>query len=216
MSKTIRSLSRPFGGWLAAVLILLACQLPARAQVTITSASLSQLQTALSFNSLTSTQVVMCAFNGTITLTGPLIVSGNIVLEAATNFNVTIQGAHGQRIFQVQPSVNFTVENLILSGGDSAGTNGANGLNASNGGNQGVAGASGTPAGNGFGGAIYNLGTNMDINCIFLTNSATGGNGGTGGAGAQGANGNSGNGGTGGSGGIALSAARFSIEARLS
>ncbi|HEX3797701.1 MAG TPA: carboxypeptidase-like regulatory domain-containing protein [Verrucomicrobiae bacterium] len=193
---------------------------PAAAQnpqpVVITRANVNDLQTALGFRGLTTTQLVLCEFNGTIVLNGLQSIAGNIILEAQTNFNVTIQGPTSSRtashMFQVQSNVTFTMENLIISGGVSRGTNGANGGPGVNnsfkvGGN----GTNGTSGGFGFGGAVYNLGTNIVINCIFLTNSATGGNGGNGGGGGSSGVSTGGNGGSGGNGGFASGGAIYNL-----
>jgi hypothetical protein len=69
-------------------------------------------------------------------------------------------------------------------------------------------GSRGGAATDGFGGAIFNLGSLSLINCQFFTNSAVGGNGGDGGAGQDGGT-RGGNGGRGGDGGVGRGAGVF-------
>lgn len=148
----------------------------------------------------------------TIQISNVFQITTDVTIENGTNSTTTITGGGVSPIFKVYPGVTLTVSNLTLSGGHSVGTNGVDGTpgnndtyhNGGNGGN----GGTGLSAS---GGAIYNLGTNIYINCVFLTNSATGGNGGNGGNGGDSFN-QAGNGGNGGNGGTALGGAIYNVN----
>jgi len=207
MSKTFslfsRAAIRPYFRrlmGLTALIMLFAWNLPAQ-NVTINTASFSNLVQALTYSGTNATRTVSCQFNGTITVTSPIFITGNIFLVAPTNFNVTISGSPGVRIFEVINGVTFTVSNLVISAGNSLGTNGVTGTAGANGSPNGFPGSGGSSGGPGLGGAIYNLGTNYAYNCIFLTNTAVGAVGGAGGAGGNGNVGTGGKGGSGGNGG---------------
>jgi hypothetical protein len=137
----------------------------------------------------------------------------------------------GVRLFLVDSGVALTLINLQLINGQSInggavyvhsnaflrattcvfsnnlalGTGGLNGRSAATNtaiATRGHAGGSATPGTNGWGGAVYNLGSATFAECAFLTNSAAGGNGGQGGQGAAGntVGGDGGHGARGGSG----------------
>jgi hypothetical protein len=203
-----RCVTRGWPGLLVALALAFNWPSSALAQtqiLTLGSANFLNLQSDLAYS--TNTRIVICNFNGTIAVTSPLLISGNIILEASTNYSVTLNGTGGLRLFQVQPGVTLTISNLTLSGGNYLGTAGVNATPAV--GNQGAAGVNGTSGGSSMGGAIYNLGTNYLYSCIFLTNSAEGGNAGNGGNGATNRGGVGGNGGSGGNGGLAYGGAIY-------
>ena len=167
-----------------------------QAQQTVTNASLSALRAALAAGGGTIT----LAFNGSISVTTPLQISYDTILDASTN-TVSLLGAGTNSVIIVPAGINFAMSNVTVSGGTfiaRAGTAGTAGENKTNiGGNGGNASDGGIARG----GALQNAGTTRLVNCSFLTNSATGAVGGAGGAGGSGASigGNGGNGGNGGS-----------------
>src|SRR5579872_2939128 len=195
------------------LLPLLCCRLSAQNTVTVPNASFALLQTALAHRGGAETLNVILAFNGTITVTSPLVIATNTILDAPSN-TVTLAGAGGVRLFKVSSNVMFTVKNMTLSGGNSAGASGAIGSTGSSG-VSGNPGGSGGNGGNGLGGAIYNQGTNWVINCLLLTNSVTGGAGGAGGAGGNGSITTGGDGGTGGNGGLGYGGAIYNLGTLL-
>jgi hypothetical protein len=184
---------------------------------------------------------VTFASNGTIMLTSAISVRTNTVLDA-TGYTVTISTTNGSnampvRLFEVEPGVTFTIDNLTLANGrgtnggaiynrgtlvlsdctfSSNGAFGSNGMAGPKGGddpNVGKRGGSGGSGGAGWGGAIYNLGDLAANGCTFTANSATGGKGGNGGNGgnvpADGFQG--GEGGTGGNGAAAFGGAIYNL-----
>ena len=162
--------------------------------------------------------------DGTITLTSTKVITNDLVLDA-TGHNVVISGGNAVQLFSATTSANsIKLFNLTLANGKSTnylsgagvvggaiycghgfyatdctfsnnvaqGTNGAVGINGGNG----TAGEAGSDS---LGGAIYDrFGPIYLTNCVFINNSAIGGQGGLGGK-ATGSNGNGGNGGAGGS-----------------
>jgi hypothetical protein len=98
----------------------------------------------------------------------------------------------------------LALTNCILTNNTATGGNGGNGGNGGAGGGTFEVGGNagdGAPGGLGLGGAVYNLGDLMLIDCTFSANSAIGGAGGAGGTGGTGNNpGMPGNGGVGGNG----------------
>jgi hypothetical protein len=147
--------------------------------------------------------------------------------------NTTLNAGNRTRIFTVAGGGRLEVQNITFTGGRSVsggavfvhanaeavfsncvfsansalgedGTNGVAGDDQPGIGDDGCAGANGT---NGLGGAVFNKGNVVFLNCRFLRNSATGGDGGTGGPGGSGRaqggqGGRGGNGGTGRGGGL--------------
>ena len=158
-----------------------------------------------------------------IVLTNTLTISKSLVLDGGSS-GVTIAGNNLVRLFTVLPGAKLTLYGLTLQSGSSdsggaiyissgssvlmtncilvgnsavetnglAGSAGGGGSIGKNGGN----GTAGLPA---LGGAIYNLGSLTNVDCQYLTNSASGGSGGNGGNGGNGTyqGGNGGNGGAG-------------------
>ena len=190
--------------------ILLAWGFSATAQTTVTlnSASLNQLQQDLVYTNKAVPQTIVCTFNGTINVTTPLFIAGNIILMAPSNYNVTLNGLGSTRIFQVLSNATLTLSNLTISGGANIGTNGSVGTTGANGTKGGV-GGNGTSGAAGYGGALYNQSTTYIYNCTLLTNKAAGGNGGPGGPGGNGSTTSGGNGGIGASGGYATGGAIY-------
>jgi hypothetical protein len=78
-------------------------------------------------------------------------------------------------------SGNLALFNCVLQSNSTVGGNGGTGGTGGNGGFNGGNGGNGGIAGNGLGGAIYNIGTLLLTNCTLSGNTATGGNGGLGG-----------------------------------
>ena len=170
-----------------------------------------------------------------IVLTNTLTISKNLVLDGGSS-GATIAGNNLVRLFAVMPGVKLTLYGLTLQGGssDSGGaiyisyggsvlmtncllignsaveTNGLAGNDASSGGNIGKNGGNGTAGLPGLGGAIYNLGSLTNVDCQFLTNSASGGSGGNGGNGGNGSY-EGGNGGNGGAGAVGYGGAIYNL-----
>ena len=175
-----------------------------RAQTNVLTNANADLQAALDAGG-----TVILNFNGSITAPTTYNIQTDVILETLTN-QVTISGGGTQRLFLVQPGVTFQLQNLTLSGGRRAGTNGPNGAPGANHANdRGGAGGAGGNGGTARGGAIYNMGTTLAINCLFLTNSVAGGNGGAGGTGGASVDNLPGDGGNGGNGGIAFGGAVY-------
>jgi hypothetical protein len=173
-----------------------------------------------------------------ITLTAPIEIVQDTILNAQ-GYSVAIAGGGIGPIFQVDSGITFsnigltisggsntnggayyildgafvTLTNCVVSGNNATALYGVNGIGGvtslENNGGDGKNGSPGWPA---LGGAIYNLGHLVLLNCALTNNSATGGAGGAGGAG-----GNSyapsgysgGNGGSGGAGGAACGGAVY-------
>ena len=120
----------------------------------VTEASEAALRDAMAMGGL-----VVCSFNGTITLSNTIDVTRNVTLDAH-NRSVVISGNNSNRIFIVASGVKFSATNLVF----------ANGLN--------VGQIGGYP---GRGGAIYSDGGTIQlISCTLSSNSVTGGQGSTG------------------------------------
>jgi hypothetical protein len=94
-----------------------------------------------------------CGGAATITVTSTKTISADTTIDGGGL--ITISGGHSAGVFSVNPSVNFTVQNLIIVNGTGAYRN-----------------AFGTGAG-----AIYNEGTMTVTNSTFYHNSAIGGGG---------------------------------------
>ena len=152
-----------------------------------------------------------------------VVIQGDVgvrVFEILTNANVTLIGitiAGGQTNFGgglfIADQGTVTLTNCVLAGNIAMGTNGvdgADGANSSTG--SGGNGRNATAGEAVAGGAIYNLGYPLTLlNCVFETNSATGGTGGNGGNGGSGVF-NAGSGGNGAAGGGAVGAAVYSVS----
>ncbi len=167
-------------------------------------------------NALTAGGTILLHFNGTVTLSTPLVISVDGTIMDATGYTVSISGNNVSQVFQVATNVHFTASSFTIANGKVAAANGANGSNGS--GNQGNGignnGNNGSNGGNGLAGAVKNMGISTWVNCSFLNNSAVGGNGGTGGSGANGINSSAGgNGGNGGGGGSAYGGAIYNLSA---
>jgi hypothetical protein len=103
--------------------------------------------------------------NGTISLSQPLVLSRDVVVDAS-HYAVTISGGGRNQLFAIASGVNVTLRNMTLSGGvaDSGGAISNSGvLSISN------VTFTGNVAGS-MGGAIYNLGTVALTNVIFAGN----------------------------------------------
>ena len=197
----------------ASVCLAVALTLSARraqAQAVITSStSVTSLQNAL-VNGYTN---ISLAFSGTMTTGAPLEIVEDVTIDG-TGFSPVLSGGGTSQIFIVDPGINFRLINVTLSGGNNTGALGTAGTTGGNGGNTGGNGGSGTAGTNAFGGAVYNQGNSVFINCLFLTNAATGGAGGAGGAGGNGNN-TGGAGGNGGNGGIGQGGAIYNLGTLL-
>jgi fibronectin-binding autotransporter adhesin len=136
---------------------------------------------------------VTFATSGTITLSAVLAITNNTSIDGA-GYSVTLSGSNATEVFLVYTNVQSTLNNLTIANGltnqgagmyNAGGTvsmsnvvfsgNQAVGMNGSNSGNSDPYGAPGQAA---YGGAIYNLGSLILVNCRFLSNSSSGGNGG--------------------------------------
>ncbi|MGO8676406.1 MAG: immunoglobulin domain-containing protein [Limisphaerales bacterium] len=173
-----------------------------------------------------------------ITLTAPIEIVQDTILNAQ-GYTVSIDGGGIGPIFQVDSGITFSNIGLTISGGantnggayyilDGAfvtltnctvsgntaaalyGVNGINGATSLEG--NGFKGQSGSPGWPALGGAIYNLGNLVLLNCALTNNSAKGGAGGVGGSGGNGyvpGGYSGGNGGSGAAGGAACGGAVF-------
>ena len=164
--------------------------------------------------------------SNTVTLTNPIVISGDVTIEGVTNRAVTLSGNNATRIFTVLPGGSLTLLNLTLTAGKAGrgaainnqgiifatnctfkankavGANGTNGVAGEDGYPNAGDGGNGIPGASGLGGAIFSEGELYLSRCTFGENGATGGNGGPGGAGGNVLNNgyNSGDGGDGGAG----------------
>jgi hypothetical protein len=182
----------------------------AQAQAVISNAtSVASLQNAL-VNGYTN---ISLAFSGTMSTTAPLEIVEDVTIDG-TGFSPVISGGGTSQIFIVDPGINFRLINVTLSGGNNTGAAGIVGTAGGNGGNTGGNGGSGTGGTNAFGGAVFNQGISAFINCLFLTNGATGGAGGSGGNGGNGNN-TGGAGGNGGNGGLGQGGAIYNLGTLL-
>lgn len=145
--------------------------------------------------------------DGTITLSSPLVISNNTIVDGSGH-TVTISGNKAVRVFQVNSGIHFTLQNLTVANGA---TNAGGGLYNAGGivtisncvfatnsvsGTPGLTTSFPTGGGPGNGGAIYNTSTLILLNSSFLGNAAFGGVGGSaGGPEGQGAGGGPGYGG---------------------
>ena len=109
--------------------------------------------------------------DGTITLTSPLIISNQVVIDGTgQNVSFTISGEH--RLFHVEAGGDLTLVGLTLRGGRDIGTNGAMGM---------VQGQDGKPGERARGGAILINGGAVTIeDCVLRDHLAWGGDGGAG------------------------------------
>jgi hypothetical protein len=104
--------------------------------------------------------------DGTIALSGTLVVSNNVVLDA-TGHRIVISGNGAVRIFKVNSGAHLSLINVVLANGKYAGTNGFDGSPA----------ASGESA---KGGAILVTNASVDLSaCILSNNVVVGGSGGS-------------------------------------
>jgi hypothetical protein len=176
-----------------------------------------------------------------LTLTNTIQITNSVIIDAAGHA-ASISGNNATRIFNIAPGVEVTLRGLTLTSGRATNNGGsaifinsdatvtlvgcvlsanavfgANGIPGNPGddhttknGGDGGNGTAGTP---GFGGAIFNQGTLAVYNCVFGTNTATGGIGGAGGDGGAGGGSFSfgGNGGTGAAGGAAAGAGIYNV-----
>jgi hypothetical protein len=152
--------------------------------------------------------VVTFTVDGTITLTNTLNVNYDNTTIDGSGHNIVITGNGAVRVFAVPVGINFTNIHITIAGGNAIGTNGNAGATGANSSNDGASGGNGGSGGSGQGGAIRNSGNFTAINCVFLTNNATGGTGGNGGGGGNG-DVQGGNGGNGGNGGVAQGGAIY-------
>ncbi len=215
------------GLWLAAG--------PLLADGTVTDLTQAALEEALAEGGL-----VLFDEEGTISITNTIRITNDVTLDA-TGLSVILSGGDLVRIFQVEPDVLLTVFGVTFSSGNSTNggalyikagaaveltdcifrfnnADGKTGSDGTDGSDQSGVGGNGSNAGHGrqgMGGAIYNAGELTITTCLFLTNSATGGNGGDGGNGGAGTF-QGGDGGAGGDGGSGLGGAIFNIGTSLS
>jgi hypothetical protein len=129
----------------------------------VTVASEAALRDAMAMGGL-----VVCSFDGTITLSNRIDVTRDVTLDAHGR-SVVISGNNSNRIFNVASGVNFSVTNVVFANGRNVGANGAD---------QGdIPGQPGSP---GQGGAIFIDGGTVWLNsCMLTSNSVAGGRAGT-------------------------------------
>ena len=190
--------------------LLLTWKSTAQASTNLISTSFTSLQSAVAVGG-----TIVLNFDGTVTVTSPLVISNNTVLLTFTN-NVVLNGSGTNRLFQVLSNVSLTLSTLTLSGGNITSSNGIAGTvgTVSGGGSNGKNGSAGAGGTNAMGGAVFNQGSTLAYTCLFLTNTATGTAGGAGGAGGPGSSSN-GNGGNGGAGGNAFGGAIYNLGTLL-
>ncbi len=180
----------------------------AQTNLIVTNASLVDLQ-----NAMANGGTVILDFSGTIVIPAPLTILVDTTLNAGTN-SVTLSGGGSARIFNVASNINLTLLNLTVSGGTNAGASGLTGTTGASNLNVGSNGGAGGAGATALGGAIYNQGFSSAVNCVFLNNTAIGGNGGNGGGGGGGAF-QAGNGGNGGDGGHGYGGAIYNLGTLL-
>lgn len=193
-----------------------------RGEGTVTTNTTTALVQALSTGGL-----VRLTFAETLVAEVPLVISRDTVLEGAVAGGrlATLSGGGVRRLFHVLPGVRFEIRdcvvregvatngggiynegvlhasNVVFSACQASGSDGAAGragLSRPGVGGDGTGGDSGAP---GLGGAIFNAGEIVLLDCILSANTARGGKGGAGGDGGVGTWGN-GIGGNGGSGAV--------------
>ena len=131
----------------------------AHAEGTVTNCTQAGLSTALNGGG-----VVTFSCDGTIVLTNTITIATNTTLDGSGR-TVAISGNNAVRLFEVDPSVNFTLIHLTIADGRHTGPNGLAETNRVN----------GEP---GFGAGIYNNGGDLTLfNCTLANNSSVGGNG---------------------------------------
>ena len=135
---------------LLSALFLVASAHTAGAAGVVTTCDEAHLDAALAGGGLVTFN---CGGAATITVTSTKTISADTTIDGGGL--ITISGGHSAGVFSVNPSVNFTVQNLIIVNGTGAYRN-----------------AFGTGAG-----AIYNEGTMTVTNSTFYHNSAIGGGG---------------------------------------
>jgi hypothetical protein len=178
----------------------------AQAQIIISNANdVVGLQNAL----ISGNTNIFLQFSGTMTIITPFEIVENTVLDG-TGFSPIISGGNTTQIFFVDPTVNFTMIDVTLSGANNLGATGPAGTTGGNGGSTGGNGGPGSGGTNSLGGAVHNEGSSTFLGCLFLTNAATGGAGGAGGHGGNGSN-TGGRGGNGGNGGVGYGGAIYNI-----
>ena len=204
------------------------------AQLTPPGGSAGVCTAAGLLSELERTNYVVFECSGTITLTSPIVISGDVTLDA-TDRVVTFSGSNTSRLFSVQAGARLTLINVILTAGragsgaairsegtvaatncvfagnNAFGANGAAGVDGREDNTNPTDGTDGQPGSGGFGGAIW---SNFELflsRCTFATNAASGGNGGAGGKGGNAIQGafNSGDGGDGGIGATGRGGAIF-------
>ena len=205
---------------LAALGLLAALPLSGQAGGVVATPTLAAFNAALAGGG-----TVTFSCSGTITVTNPVSITANTVIDA-TGQSIILSGASASQIFMVSNGVSLGLNSLIINDGFTTTNGGAiynrGTLNATNcafvanyavgatGTNAVAAGASGQAGGSGRGGAIYNIGTASLYVCKFQLNIAAGGSGGYAQTGATTGTGVGGPGGTGGAGGFGYGGAIFS------
>ena len=90
--------------------------------------------------------------NGTITLTGPIAITKNVILDGH-NFSTVISGGNSTRLFNVFPGASLSITNVTLADGSVSITNGTSVTNAE-------------------GAAVYNQGALTFTSCMLSNNTA--------------------------------------------
>lgn len=235
-SCSARKFAGPGGGRLplfAVILLMLSCLSSFADEVTDCSED-----GLLSAFSGTDTNYVFFTEDCSITITEPIPITGTNNVIDAQGHNVSISGDNQFLIFDIGEASSLTIlgvtitagqntnggafyvngggvlvlSNCTLTANQAIGTNGLDGANGSsvqlgNGGN----GHNATPGGAALGGAIFNLGSVVLMNCNVSSNSTAGGTGANGGPGGNSSAslGVGGNGGNGSVGGAAFGAAIY-------
>jgi hypothetical protein len=115
-------------------------------------------------------------FNETITLTSPVTITNNVVLDG-TGVAATLSGGNAVQLFYVAPGASLTLSNLTLANGNCVVTNGPPEFeNNQADGAQGVIRSMGGGAGAASGGAVYSTGVCSASDTTFSGNGAVAGN----------------------------------------
>lgn len=214
--------------WLGAVLVTVVLTTASLPAAVVTDCSETALLDAIEAGGTTT-----FGCSGQIDINEALQVTNAVVLQATGD--VRLVGAGNTRLFELSTTGSLTLSNFTLTGGETTnrgggaiftrgtlvllsctlsnnvanGPPGRDGREGDNeGDNNGDDGQSGTAGGRTAGGAIYNLGNFLAMECAFFDNRAVGGTGGIGGSGDTGKL-VGGDGGKGGAGGSAFGGAIF-------
>jgi hypothetical protein len=125
------------------------------------AATLSNCDETSLRQAITTGGTITFACDGTITLSAPLIVERDTVLDGSGR-QVTLSGGNAVRVLEVNPGVRFSIRALTIANGRVVGTNGL----------------PGAPGQDAFGAGVLNRGSLTLVDCFFRSNVVRGGTGG--------------------------------------